>query len=344
METSTIRVLVVEDYEPFRRFVCSTLRKAPGVQVIGEVADGLEAVRKAEEQQPDLILLDLGLPGLNGIEAARRIRKLSPNSKIIFVSQEFSADVVQEGFSLGALGYVVKARAASELLAAVEAVCQGRQFVSQKLSEHNRADAWDAQAPDPLFLKEAHPSPAVRKGKIIRNHEAQFYSDDASLLAGFARFIEAALEAGRAVIVVTTESRRKDLLQRLREHGVDSATAIEQGRYIPLDVTEILATFMVNDLPDPARFREVASGLLTGAGKAAKGKRPRVAACGECAPTLWAQGNADAAIQLEHLWDEIAKTCDVDILCGYVLQSFQRGRENHIYERICAEHSSVACY
>jgi DNA-binding NarL/FixJ family response regulator len=93
--------------------------------------DGFEAVRKAAELQPDLILLDIGLPFLNGIEAARQIRKLAPESKIIFVTQESSADVVEEALSSGAMGYVVKAEAASELLAAVEAVCQGRQFVSE---------------------------------------------------------------------------------------------------------------------------------------------------------------------------------------------------------------------
>jgi len=117
--------------------------------------------------------------------------------------------------------------------------------------------------------------------------------------------------------------------------------AIEQGSYIPLDVADTLLTFMVNDLPDRERFLRVAGDLVTEAAKASKGQPPRVAACGECAPVLWAQGKADAAIQLEHLWDEIAKTCDVDILCGYVLSSFQRQQETHIYERICAEHSAV---
>jgi DNA-binding response OmpR family regulator len=87
------------------------------------VSDGLEAVRKAEELQPDLILLDVGLPDLNGIEAARLIRKVSLKSKIIFVSQESSPGVMQEAFHLGALGYVTKAHAGVELLAAVEAVC-----------------------------------------------------------------------------------------------------------------------------------------------------------------------------------------------------------------------------
>jgi DNA-binding NarL/FixJ family response regulator len=125
-----IRVLVVEDFEPFRQFICSTLEKRGELRVICEVSDGLEAVQKAGELKPDLILLDIGLPTLNGIEAARQIRKLVPEAKIIFVSQESSADVVQEALSLGAWGYVVKARAGSELLAAVEAVLSGKQFVS----------------------------------------------------------------------------------------------------------------------------------------------------------------------------------------------------------------------
>ena len=119
------RVLVVDDYEPFRRFVCLTLGTRPGLQIVGEASDGLEAVHKAEELRPDLIVLDIGLPSLNGIEAARRIRRLSPESKILFVSQESSADMVQEALSLGA-GYVLKARAGSELLAAVDAVLQGK--------------------------------------------------------------------------------------------------------------------------------------------------------------------------------------------------------------------------
>jgi DNA-binding NarL/FixJ family response regulator len=131
---SSVRVLVVEDFEPFRRFVCSRVGDSSELQVICEVSDGLEAVQKAEELQPDLILLDIGLPNLNGIEAARRIRKLSPQSKILFVSQESSADVIEEALSLGAMGYVIKAQSGSELLVAMEAVREGRQFVSSGVS------------------------------------------------------------------------------------------------------------------------------------------------------------------------------------------------------------------
>ena len=134
MGESSIRVLVVDDYEPWRRFACTTLLKQPELRVIGEVSDGLEAVQQAERLQPDLILLDVGLPTLNGIEAARRIREVSPASKILFVSENRSADVAEEALSTGAGGYIVKSDAPNELLPAVKAVLEGKRFVSASLA------------------------------------------------------------------------------------------------------------------------------------------------------------------------------------------------------------------
>jgi DNA-binding NarL/FixJ family response regulator len=137
---SRIRILVVDDSEPFRHFICSMLGKRPELQIIGEASDGLEAVHKSEELQPDLILLDISLPSLNGIEAARRICKLAPKSKIVFLSQESSPDIVRGALSLGAMGYVVKAIAARDLLVAVEAVVQGKQFISAGLKDQVLTD------------------------------------------------------------------------------------------------------------------------------------------------------------------------------------------------------------
>jgi DNA-binding NarL/FixJ family response regulator len=131
MSQPIVRVLVVDDFEPFRRLVCSMLGNRSTLQIVGEASDGLEAVRQAEELKPDLILLDIGLPRLNGIEAALQIRKLAPQSKIIFVSQEFSPEMVRAAFRLGAWGYVVKAKAGSDLLAAVESVLLEKHFVSR---------------------------------------------------------------------------------------------------------------------------------------------------------------------------------------------------------------------
>jgi DNA-binding NarL/FixJ family response regulator len=128
-----VRILVVEDNDPFRQFIFSILGKRAELLIIGETSDGLQAVHKSEELQPDLILLDIGLPSLNGIEAARRICKLAPKSKIVFLSQESSPDIVRGALSTGGRGYVAKSCAGRDLLAAVEAVVQGRQFVSPGL-------------------------------------------------------------------------------------------------------------------------------------------------------------------------------------------------------------------
>jgi DNA-binding NarL/FixJ family response regulator len=126
----SVRILVVDDFVLFRQLVRSILVGKPKLQIVGDASDGLAAVQKALELMPDLILMDIGLPSLSGIEAARQIRKLVPNSKIIFVSQESSAEVVQEAMNLGASGYVLKAFAGTDLLAAVEAVLLGKKFVS----------------------------------------------------------------------------------------------------------------------------------------------------------------------------------------------------------------------
>ena len=125
-----VRILIVEDFPQFRQFICSTLGERNDLQIIGEAADGLKAVQKAIEMKPDLILMDIGLPSLNGLEAARRILEFVPESKIIFLSQESSTDVIKEALSLGAWGYVVKAKAGGELLAAVDAVVLGKRFLS----------------------------------------------------------------------------------------------------------------------------------------------------------------------------------------------------------------------
>ena len=115
---------------PFRSFIGEKLRENSGLRIVGEVSDGLEAVRLARQLKPELIILDIGLATLDGINAARQIRELSPKSKIIFLSMESSPAVVQEAFNLGAWGYVAKARAATDLLIAVQMALEGRRFVS----------------------------------------------------------------------------------------------------------------------------------------------------------------------------------------------------------------------
>jgi len=136
MRPSSIRVLVVEDHEAWSRFISTALQTQPELELSAQVSDGLEAVQLAEQLQPDLILLDIGLPTLNGIEAARRIREVSPASKILFVSETRSPEIAEEALNTGAEGYVVKSDAGRELLPAINAVLQGKRFVSASLAGH----------------------------------------------------------------------------------------------------------------------------------------------------------------------------------------------------------------
>jgi DNA-binding NarL/FixJ family response regulator len=317
----SIRILIADDYEGWRRQVRLLFQERPQWQVIAEAADGSEAIQKAEELKPDLIVLDIGLPALNGIEAARRIRQLSPSSKIVFLSQNNDRDVVRAALSTGALGYLHKTEARSQLVPAVDAVLRGKQFVSHSL--------------------EGYKLTATSGEKAPHRHEVQFYSDDTVFLDTFACFIAVALKAGDAAIVVATESHREAVALRLKTQGLDVDAATQQGTYIQLDVSKTLSTFMVNDMPDPARFFETVGGLFEAVAKAAKREHPRVVACGECSPLLWAEGKPDAAIRLEQLWDEVGKTFDVDILCGYALSSFHGKDAEYVFQSICEKHSAV---
>jgi DNA-binding NarL/FixJ family response regulator len=317
----SIRVLIVDDFENWRRQVHSLLQARPAWEVIAEASDGSEAVQKAEDLKPDLILLDIGLPKLHGIEAARRIRQRSPSSKIIFLSQNSDLDVARAALDTGALGYVLKTDAGRELLPAVDAVLRGKQFVSSSLKGYEFTDTSMERAP--------------------HRHEVLFYSDDIVCLDSCTRFIAAALGAGDVAAVVATESHRDSLFQRLKAEGLDVDAEIKHGRYISLDVAKTLSTFMVNDMPEWERFFEVVGGLVSGAAKAGKGEHSRVAMWGECGPLLWAEGKVDAAIRLEQLLNQLATIYEFDLLCAYPLSSFHGEEDEQVFQGICAEHSAV---
>jgi CheY-like chemotaxis protein len=297
------------------------LQARPEWQVISEASDGLEAVEKAQDLKPDIILLDIALPKLNGIEAARRIRQVSPSSKVIFLSQNNDLDIVRAALSTGVRGYVRKTDVKRELLPAVDAVLRGKQFVSSSLKGREFTD--------------------TSVEKATHRHEVQFYSDDALLLDTFARFIAVALKSERSAIVVITESHRDGLVSRLKVQGIDVDAATQQGTYIQLDVNKTFSSFMVNDMPDSTRFFPVVGGLIRAAAKAARQQHHGVVACGEGTSVLWAKGKADAAIRVEQLWDEVGKTLGVDILCGYASSSFHGEEDEHVFQDICAEHSAV---
>jgi DNA-binding NarL/FixJ family response regulator len=140
-EKASVRILLVDDFEQFRTLVSSILTKQPGYQVVGEAADGLEGVLLAKELKPDLVVLDMQLPKLNGIEVARQIRRCSPDSTILFLTGNSDPELVREALLASALGYVLKFDTSTDLAEAAKTVISGKRFVSRTL--RNKGVTWD---------------------------------------------------------------------------------------------------------------------------------------------------------------------------------------------------------
>jgi CheY-like chemotaxis protein len=304
------RILVVEDSVPFRRFICSTLQEGVDFQVT-EASDGLEAVQKAEDQQPDLVVLDIGLPNLNGIEVARRVQELANPPKILFISQESSPDVIQEAFRSGAAGYIHKPRVGSRLLLAIETIQLGSRFVSGcEFATTNNHTAF--------------------------HHELELYSDDAAFIKNLSRFIHKALMIGRGAIVVATPEHRTALVCELASLGCDTKRAYGDGRYISLDAKETLSKMVVDQMPDPEAFAEVIGYIIDQVDASAG-----VTIFGEMVAVLWADGDYSAAIRLEQLWNGLAAKQSFFLRCAYPMKGFESSEQRRLMTRVCAQHSDV---
>ena len=341
MAKSRIRILVVDDFEPWRTFIGSALQNESEYQIIAEASDGLIALQKAEELQPDLILLDIGLPDLNGIEVARQIRKISSKSRIVFVSEHRSIDIAREAIRAGGCGYVVKSHAGKDLLPAISATVEGKHFASPDLASHIFANIGHESDTEHFLTDDCALSAGARSGDIDRQHEVVFFPTDDSLIDGFAQFAKSALEKEHPVIVVATESHRAGIIRRLREHAVNIERAIEQGLFVDADATEVLSNFMENGAAAADRVVSIAERLIVQARNVSDTEQSHISICGELAPTLLRQGNPEAAMEVERLFDGIVKKHGLNLLCGYVLGTFRNDGNNRIVERICAQHSAV---
>lgn len=313
MRSATI--LVVEDFEPFRSLICSVLGQTTNLHVIGKESDGSEAVQRAVELHPDLILLDIGLPTLNGLQAAKRIQKRVPNTKVLFISQELSAEVVEAALDSGGLGYVHKSKIHEELLLAIDEVLAGNQFVSNNLRDGKRS--------------ETTPAPTTHR------HEIFFHSTDEVLLETLKGFIALHLVAGCHILIAVTKPHRESLLRRLREEGLPVSSAIQDGLCIWLDPCEA---------PDsPVLYLDAVRGAVEAASTAG-GTRHRLALCGEGAGRLWAEGQTHTALQVERLCNDLAMKYQLDVLCAYPSTQSLGECDKDALDRIYAEHSGIHVY
>jgi hypothetical protein len=172
------------------------------------------------------------------------------------------------------------------------------------------------------------------------NHYVHFYNDDSALLDEVSRYIGGALGTGDSAVVIATPTHREGIRKRLHQCGFDFMYPTLKRRYLEFDAAGTLSQFMVDGLPDAASFSGIMSNALVKARVAAQGQPPRVAAFGEMVALLWAQGNEDAALALERLWNDLAHSNSFDLYCAYPKSAFALGDEEP-FLKICREHSQV---
>jgi CheY-like chemotaxis protein len=271
-----------------------------------QASDGVEALQKAEDHQPDLILLDIGLPKLDGIAVAKRMGGVAPVAKILFLTVESDPELIQEALRLGALGYIHKSSLERDLLPAIYSAVAGERYVSKNLDIANRTN-----------------------NESRHRHDIIFSSETELLQDSLARFIAAALKSGDAAIVWATKSHLDSLHRRLQGRSVDVDAAIQAGTYIAADAAETA---------DFQRIAQTIESLARAANRAGK-ERPRVAACGERAGRLWAEGSIDEALRIEQLFNELLKSRDdLDVLCVYPLPHRHDGKS---FSQVCEGHSAI---
>ena len=172
-------------------------------------------------------------------------------------------------------------------------------------------------------------------------HTTQFYSEDAFLIEGLAKFIGGAVSAGDAAIIIATPRHSEALQRHLQDAGVEIGGAIDQGRVCLLDADKTLVRFMSGGRPQREPFLKLMGSTIDRVRSAAGGDECRVAAFGEMVALLWAEGNAEAALELEQLWNELAKTHRFNLRCAYPIRAFDKTEHAATFLKICSEHSGI---
>ena len=173
------------------------------------------------------------------------------------------------------------------------------------------------------------------------SHVVQFYSDNALVVRDAGKVLAEALSAGQSAVVIATLEHRNKIAEKLKREVQDFENAVADGRYISLDAAELLSGFMVGGMPDPQRFTNIVGRLVERAASAARNAQSKVVAFGEMVAVLCAEGNSEAALKLETLWNQLLERNPFFLYCAYPSQVFHNPSGAELFLRVCSEHGGV---
>lgn len=335
-----LRILLVEDYKPFQDLISSILRQRPEWQLIGIAQTGSEAIRRAQNHKPDVILIDIDLARMDGVKAAHEIRAVSPESKLVFLGQETSPALVREAFRLGAWGYIIKTSVRHELIEAVEGVFRHIPFISGAIFRQDFHGMNSIEA-DHRFNTAFSSMPLSKKQANGGRHEVHFYSEHQALLDRATRFLENAIRESRSVIVCASAQSWAALRSELRVPHWDTDTREQSSRYVSLNADEVIDICVIEKGVEAAKLRELFGVPILVDSGAGGNDDARISVYSEVASILWKQGKAQAMTEFERFCDQLSRTNNADILCGYPLSHFHGEEDEFAIKVICTEHNAI---
>ena len=354
-----MRILIVDDNEKIRRGIRSLLlayRK--DWSICGEAKDGLEATEMARELRPDIVLMDLRMPGMGGVEATRVIRRDLPNTRVIIVSDhEIDPMRLQVG-ELEASAYIAKIDMAWNLVSTIEKVAdpgrtlaanfdstspiKGRgngQSVHMTKNTRGANPNYHLASVDGISAGESQPWSDLLADAVPRDHIVQLYQDQQFLNQAVCRFAAAAIANGEGVILVPTIAHWDAFRPRLESEGVDVKAAESRGQLTIVDADDLLPTFMHDGMPDSPVFLGLAANVIAQARGA--GRYPKVRWWGEMVNLLWERGDVAASMNLEDLFDHLAHEQDVAIFCSFLMDNFDGDVHARMLPRLGENHSHL---
>lgn len=308
------KVLLVDDHPDILRSTSRLL--SFDFNVVGTASDGYQAVDAAQRLDPDLIALDISMPGRDGFQTAQDLVQIGTRANIVFLTMHESDEYVAEGFRSGGRGYVLKTRLHLDLINALQRVGAGQLFVPSLGA---------------LFAIDEN----------ITGHAVLFYDDHRGFVDALSDVLDRSLRRGDVVAVCSTPPTRAGIAAKLRTYGWDVGESGNFGQYRATDAAAALSSFMRNGRPDADRMRELLSDFERARVMGPRGAESRLTFVGDISALLVAEGKMQDALAVERTWNSVTGGLPYLTICSYLTQPFE-GADGHVFPHLCAEHFAVA--
>jgi DNA-binding NarL/FixJ family response regulator len=334
-------VLIADDHDWFRRAIRTVIESEAAYRVCGEARDGIDAVDKVRQLHPDIVLMDINMPRMDGLQATEIIRREIPDCNVIIVTQNEATIAREQARIVDAKAFVTKSGLTRDLLPTMGRVAmENNSRLDARRKDERRANLdQNPKCAQDDAGSEGEPWCGLLASAAPSDHIVQLYQDQQFLNRAVCRFAAAAITNGEGVILVPTVAHWDAFRPRLESEGVDVKAAEKRGQLTIVDADTLLPTFMRDGMPDSPVFLGLAQNVISEA--RGDGRYPKVRWWGEMVNILWERGDVAASMQLEDQFDQLAHEQDIAIFCSFLMDNFDGDVHARMLPRLGENHSHL---